>query len=245
MQRRLVRGAAVLVAVWFASRSQPSFAASTDSEPLDLEWIAPSGCPSRAKVLDDIARILDRPRTESPLARVAARAAPFRGEDGRWHVVLTISGDAAGERTLDASSCEELSNAAELVLALRVDPALLAPEKQPAAPPESLASVACAVRGRGLRPSPNTVSPPLSSRPTPSVHKRKVAGRAILDAHPVAQRHSARSPPRGRCRRDAVGRRRSGGLGGLLEARSAAPGGVLRGSGRCNKLMLPQGRGRP
>src|SRR5580700_7292201 len=53
----------------------------SDAGPLDLEWIAPRGCPAREAVLDDVARILGPKKTEAPLARVAARAVLFRGDD--------------------------------------------------------------------------------------------------------------------------------------------------------------------
>jgi hypothetical protein len=166
MQLRLARGAAVLVMAGLAARSRLALAAPADSEPLDLEWIAPSACPTRATALDDIARILDRSTTEPPLARVTARALLFRGEDARWHVVLTVSGDAAGERTLDASSCEELTNAAALVLALRIDPTLLMPE--PVLPPGSATTPSPAVA-----PSPppaDGASPPVIPPEPTSAH---------------------------------------------------------------------------
>jgi hypothetical protein len=98
--------------------SRPAFAVPHDAGPLDLEWIAPPGCPARDAVLDDVPRILGPKKAEAPIARVAARAVLFRGEDARWHVVITVSDEGAGERTLEASSCEEVTNAAAMPLQL-------------------------------------------------------------------------------------------------------------------------------
>ena len=139
MRGRLPQGVVAIFIAGLATDSRPAFATPHDAGPLDLEWIAPPGCPAREAVLDDVARILGPKKTEAPLDRVAARAVLFRGDDARWHVVLTVSGEGAGERTLEASSCEEVTNAAALVLALRVDPTSFAPE-MPLPSPAAIAS---------------------------------------------------------------------------------------------------------
>jgi hypothetical protein len=140
MRGRLPQGVVAIFIAGLATGGRPAFATPHDAGPLDLEWIAPPGCPAREAVLDDVARILGPKKTEAPLARVAARAVLFRDEDARWHVVLTVSGEGAGERTLEASSCEEVTNAAALVLALRVDPTSFAPEMPLPSPPAAIAS---------------------------------------------------------------------------------------------------------
>jgi hypothetical protein len=158
MRGRLARDAVGIVVAGLAVGSRLAFAKPHDAGPLDLEWVAPSGCPTRDAVLDDVARILGPKKTEAPIARVSARAVLFRGEDAQWHVVITVSG---GERTLEASSCEEVTNAAALVLALRVDPNSFAPEVQPPSPPAATASAPPVAPPSAAPPVP----PPL---PTPA-----------------------------------------------------------------------------
>jgi hypothetical protein len=115
--------------------SSPAGAAPEEPMPLDLEWIAPEGCPSRAEVLEQVARIVTA-AASGERARVKARAVFSRMEDGRWHVAITTFGEGAGERSLDAASCPAASDATALVLALRIDPTIAARlERTPTTPP--------------------------------------------------------------------------------------------------------------
>lgn len=170
MRGRLAQGVVAMFIAQLPVGSRPAFAMPHDTGPLDLEWIAPSGCPTRDAVLDDVARILGPKKT--PLARVAARAVLFRGEDARWHVVITVSGQGAGERALEASSCEEVTNAAALVLALRVDPSSFAPEMALPSPPSAssappLAEAPASPSSAVLPPPPAPPAPAPSEQPAP------------------------------------------------------------------------------
>jgi hypothetical protein len=161
MRGRVARDVVAIVVTRLAVGNAPAFATPHDAGPLDLEWVAPSGCPSRDAVLDEVARILDPRKTEAPLARIAARAVLFRGEDARWHIVLTISG---GQRTIEASSCEEVANAAALVLALRIVPPSVAPEPAPLPP----AATTNALPGaEAPAPPASEVATPVASPPPP------------------------------------------------------------------------------
>ncbi len=179
MRGRLAQAVVAIFIVGLAMGSRPAFATPHDAGPLDLEWIAPPGCPTRDAVLDDVTRILGPKRTEA-LARVAARAVLFRGEDARWHVVITVSGEAGGERTLEASSCEEVANAAVLVLALRVDPTSFAPE-MPLSPPAAIASAF--PPSEAPVPAPSAV-PPQPLTPPPSAPRGQPAPLAGAEAPP-------------------------------------------------------------
>ena len=163
MQGRLARGVVAIFVAGLAMGSRPAFAVPHDAGPLDLEWVAPPGCPARDVVLDDVARILGPEKAEAPIARVAARAVLFRGEDARWHVVITVSGESAGERTLEASSCEEVTNAAAIVLALRVDPTSFAMPL-----PFPPAAIASALPADAPARPPSDVPPQPATPPAPA-----------------------------------------------------------------------------
>jgi hypothetical protein len=89
---------------------------------LELDWVAPAGCPSRAFVLDEVTRILGPAPSSSARPTLNVHAEAWRGESGRWHIVMTTPGEASGRREIDDVSCDSLARAAALVLALRIDP---------------------------------------------------------------------------------------------------------------------------
>jgi hypothetical protein len=180
MRGQLAQSVVAIFIACLAMGSRPAFAVPHDAGPLDLEWIAPPGCPARDAVLDDVARILGPKRAEAPIARVAARAVLFRGEDARWHVVITVSGEGAGERTLEASSCEEVTNAAAIVLALRVDPTSFAPEMPLPFPPATIAS---ALSSDAPARPPSDV-PPQPPTPPPTTPREEPAPFADAESTP-------------------------------------------------------------
>ncbi len=127
MAPRLLSALAIAV-----STIAPSLAWS--SPPVQLAWSAPSGCPDAAHVRRELERLLDEPiATEAP-PRFTARASVEQGDDGRWHLRLSMALDEA-ERTLEGDTCEELADATALIIALAVDPVGVAARAgQPAAP---------------------------------------------------------------------------------------------------------------
>ncbi|MGE0790785.1 MAG: hypothetical protein AB7S26_34240 [Sandaracinaceae bacterium] len=115
------RGAVLLAAALALLAPRPAAA----QERLAFAWTAPPECPTRERVLDEIARLLggEIPDGDPLIVEGAARADPAgfaltlrtraQGEDGAA---------LDGTRELDGASCDELSDAAALVVALMIDP---------------------------------------------------------------------------------------------------------------------------
>lgn len=99
----------------------------SDGPRVELSWEVPEGCPTREQLIERSEVLLGRSFGEAgdPDLVVAARIAA-RGE--RW--VLELDFDAPGDRlrTLEGRDCEELLEAAALILATTVDPAALLDE---------------------------------------------------------------------------------------------------------------------
>ena len=108
------------LALWIA----PPSAESTEI----LQWQAPSPCPSRREFEAAIASDLGRPLEPRDAGAVTADATARRRGDGRWELDLTLRPrDApAVARTIVADRCELLAEAAALMIAVAIDPALLA-----------------------------------------------------------------------------------------------------------------------
>ncbi|MDP1823556.1 MAG: hypothetical protein Q8L48_09945 [Archangium sp.] len=102
--------------------------------PVTLIWKAPEACPQYPEVWSRLTERLGRtPSAEG--ASFAARGQVEKAENG-WRVELqTLTAAGAGVRVLTNSSCEELTRAAILVLALAIDPTL---EPPPEVKPRSL-----------------------------------------------------------------------------------------------------------
>ena len=218
MRGRLARGAVGIVVAGLAVGSPSAFAEPHEAAPLDLEWIAPPGCPAREAVLDDVARILGPKNTEAPIARVAARALLFRGEDARWHVVVTVSSEGAGERRLDASSCEEVTNAAALVLALRLDPTSFAPEMPPPTPPAATASAPPLAEASAPYPSEAPPQVPPAPPPTSPATPPTPAPTEQPAPYASAEKDAPSAPDSPSRHRILVGTTVSGGVGALPSA---------------------------
>lgn len=104
-------------------------------ERLALRWDAPPGCPDQAALRAEVTRLLGGAIPEGD--PVSAEGSAREVEGGYRLVLRTRMNDAPGERTLDADHCEELGDAAALILALLIDPEAVA-EATPApieAPP--------------------------------------------------------------------------------------------------------------
>lgn len=82
-----------------------------------LQWDAPPECPTRAEVL---ARARAQSDAEPPEDPPAMRGTVRRRDDDRWWLELEIdNGRAVERRTMSAQSCEELTDAAALIIAMR------------------------------------------------------------------------------------------------------------------------------
>jgi hypothetical protein len=89
------------------------------SAAIELAWVAPAGCPSARSVREEALRLARVSHLQDPLR---ARGS-IEEHDGVWHLQLvTEFRGGIGERHLSASSCQALSEATELVLALILNP---------------------------------------------------------------------------------------------------------------------------
>jgi hypothetical protein len=89
--------------------------------PLELNWQAPAGCPDGAAILRYIAKVVGDTEPSLPMH---ARANVSRLAADRWLADLTV-GTTAGEesvRTFEGPTCESVSEAAALVVALALHP---------------------------------------------------------------------------------------------------------------------------
>ncbi len=222
---------ALVVAAFALSAGRAGADPASAPLPLALEWIAPAQCPARAEVLRDVARLVGPAATlERP---VAARALLFRGEDERWHVQITTFGESGGERSLDAASCEALTRATVLVLAIRIKPGLvIAGSGSDAALPAPAPGAAGADAG-SIAPAP-TDAPP-TAPPAPPVVTAPLAaqqpeGRATDAQGPAPETRPSTTPPLASDGRLAVGALVMGTLGELPSAE--AGGGFVVGYAR-------------
>jgi len=60
-------------------------------------------------------------------AQVNATATVTTTDDGRFHLDLRLEGEVGGERVLESTDCQELADAAVLIVALTVDPEAVQP----------------------------------------------------------------------------------------------------------------------
>lgn len=82
-----------------------------------LRWQAPVGCPQQADVTDRVKALTGVTRGASTSLR--AEGTITQTDSTHFHLkLITRSGNLVGERSLDASSCENLSGAAAVSLAL-------------------------------------------------------------------------------------------------------------------------------
>lgn len=105
---------------------------------LHLGWTAPSECPSREEVLARTARLLGRDPDTMLERPFSIDAAVERLPDDAWRLQLTL-GDQSPLRTVTATSCDELGDAAALLIALSIDPNL-DPSAAATAPPVAAAT---------------------------------------------------------------------------------------------------------
>jgi len=103
------------------ARAQPL----NGAEPIaaTFEWEAPPGCPDR----DAMQAMIDA--TIGDVEDDDRRSVDVRGQlrvddDGGFELLLELDGGAGGVRQLRGASCEELSEAAALVVAMAIDPRL-------------------------------------------------------------------------------------------------------------------------
>jgi hypothetical protein len=106
------------------------------SEPLELKWEAPEGCPAAGEARGRVTRFLGRepglpgdPRVRAHV-RITRRNALFVAE------LDLASDDGSGQRRFEAERCEVVADAAAYMVAAMIDPSVEPPEPEPAAEPE-------------------------------------------------------------------------------------------------------------
>jgi len=109
------------------------FAAAEQNRRFDLTWVAPTGCPNPGEVAREIDELVAGSSLTPAKSTIDAQAS-VSSDQGGFALVLTLR-DAEGfhQRRLEAPSCDELGHAAALIVALAIDPALLATHPDPGA----------------------------------------------------------------------------------------------------------------
>jgi hypothetical protein len=88
---------------------------------VELDWDAPSECPSGAAVTGEVERILAG--SPARTARMRAQGTVTRSAQDKWHVELLLRGtEWEAKRGLDGPTCAAVSDAAALVIALALNP---------------------------------------------------------------------------------------------------------------------------
>jgi len=110
-----------------------SVAPDARADATDLVWEAPEGCPTESDLERSVARL--RAGRASPTRPVQARGRVRREPGGPARLRLSIStADADTERELEADACEELLDAAALLIVLAAETAAQVPASTLAAP---------------------------------------------------------------------------------------------------------------
>src|SRR5688500_9862962 len=129
MRARAFIGLGVCALTW------PSFAHADFA----LSWSAPRGCPDRAGVLQRMTRLLGRPPGAANQPRFSVRGEVTELSDraprGYRVRLVSVTAEAPSERRVDGVSCERVTDAAALILAMAIDAEAVAARLAPPAPP--------------------------------------------------------------------------------------------------------------
>jgi hypothetical protein len=125
--------------VWFAmlglavlGRALP--ASAGQEEAFTLSWQAPPDCPSPDAVRAEVARLLGG-EIRLPAGR-DFRASALVAHEQTWSVSIeTELAGRSGRRSIEAASCQDLADATALILALTIDPDVVATRPARSNPP--------------------------------------------------------------------------------------------------------------
>lgn len=107
--------------------------APAEASPLDLTWTAPAACPDAEAIEGRVLDAIGDTQREPPLEVIGEVT---ETPDG-FTMAVTIVGDASeGTRTLPAATCDELADAAVLIMAIAIDPRAIERLEQPEPEPE-------------------------------------------------------------------------------------------------------------
>lgn len=102
-----------------------------------LDWTAPEGCPKAPELLARAQALLAAGKPRAIVATLGVEARVEQLAPEQWALTLTWrhESDPPSTRRVSAKTCDELVDAAALLVALALDPTLPSPE--PTAPPDS------------------------------------------------------------------------------------------------------------
>jgi hypothetical protein len=125
---------------------------------VELDWDAPSECPTGASVTAEIERILAGSPSRSARMRVQATASRVSAD--KWHVELYLRGaEWEAKRGLDGPTCAAVSDAAALVIALAINPEVERPA--PSVKPAPLSKPEPGIEPRAPIATPTFAGPAL------------------------------------------------------------------------------------
>lgn len=175
-----------------ASTASAEVKAGEQNVPVDarlaLSWRAPVGCPSADQVRVDVRSLMAKGHSGAGEPLVVA-ATIRKGSDRNYELVLSHEDR---ERIIPGDSCTRLAQAAALLIALLLDPALELAEPEPSAS-EAKPAAPGPTAGPALISAPRVPQEPESTVPTrrspwvPVVLAIQVGGRLEVGAWPSAE----------------------------------------------------------
>jgi hypothetical protein len=160
-----------------------------------LEWSAPAGCPDVARVRDSVARLLGSNRKgDDP---VSARIVVSH-DGGSFHAQIdTVQRAGSGHRALEGATCQDVADASALIVALLIDPNVVA---SPLAPAAAGAAIPSGIAGVASAPGPEATD-------TAAKQGTDGAPRATTPVATAASAPSPRTEPVSSSTPDETGRR--------------------------------------
>jgi hypothetical protein len=155
--------------------------AEEGSGPLELTWTAPAECPQMPDVYAEVLRLIGGKARGT--SRLAAQGTVVLDDDGRWSVVLETRIDGAeGSRSIAGPTCQAVSDAAALTLALTLDPDLRLPEAAPELPGSTSKAAGAGAGPVGSMPPHRPAkgsAPPAPTRRAPYSNRVTVLGGSV------------------------------------------------------------------
>jgi len=146
-----------------------ALALAEPSEPLEVTWTAPVGCPQHEAVLASIASNLAREDFGDALDAVQVQGGIVQDPQG-WRLKVSVRlPDGVVDRELTAGTCDELAAAAGLIIAVALDP-LRVQEVRP--PPQPEPAAMGLPRAWANPPHPPTPEPEPEPEPSPETQSR-------------------------------------------------------------------------
>lgn len=124
----------LILACVFPCGSVALFCGASAAEPnrsFDLTWQVPAGCPTDADVIREINELVANSAKVPVNATIAANASIASERDGFTLTLIVRDAEGSHQRRLEAPTCEELGHAAALIVALAINPELLANQSIP------------------------------------------------------------------------------------------------------------------